>query len=122
MEDVLAWEGWRHITIGACAVTLAGCVLFVVAYQAKVGWGWWRLDDGTPNRGGRYLMSRKVILGAIAGLVLSNRVWPGWEWRPVVTAVLMSTFALQTFIPYRLLVKAQDNRAVDNVEAPSGKQ
>jgi hypothetical protein len=118
VDHILAWEGWRHITITACAVTLAGCALFIVAYQAKVGWLWWRLEDGSPNRAGRYLMGRKLVLGAIAALILANRIWPGWEWRAMVTAVLMSTFALQTFIPYRLLMKAQDHRAVDTVEAP----
>ena len=123
MDPFLAWQGWRDITIIACGVMVVGCVLFVIAYQARVGWGWWRLEDGTPNRAGRYLMSRKLVLGAIGALVLSNRLWPGWEWRPVVTAVLMSTFALQTFVPYRLLVKAQDDpRAMDNVEAPAHDQ
>jgi hypothetical protein len=112
------WEGWRAITIGACAVGLVAALAFVVAYQMKVGWSWWRNPDGTPNRFGRFLMTRKLLLAILFILILSNRITPEWAARPFVTATLMVLFALQTFVPYRLLMKVQDRTTPEKLEAP----
>jgi hypothetical protein len=117
LDPFWAWEGWRLITIGACVVGLVAAVVFVVAYQVKVGWTWWRLPDGSPNQFGRFLMTRKLLLASLFVLILSNRFWPDWSARPFVTATLMVLFALQTFVPYRLLMKVQDRTSPDKMEA-----
>lgn len=115
IRDVLLHPVWEWITIGAVVLGFVAAVWFVTRLQMKAGWGW-RL-----NPFGRYLMTRKVMLAALFGLVLFNRVAPDW-WelvRPIITAVLMTCFALQTFVPYRLLMKAQ-TEAQDLQEASHG--
>jgi hypothetical protein len=101
MGDFLSWAGWGWITIFACAVGLVAAMSFVVAYQVQVGWDWWH------NPYGRYLMTRKALLAGLFVVILLNRFIPGWPARLFVTAVLMSLFALQTFVPYRLLMRVQ---------------
>jgi DMSO reductase anchor subunit len=101
MGEFLSWDGWNTITIVACAVGLVACVSFAAAYQYEVGWDW------TRNPMGRYLMTRKLLLGGLFVTILLNRFIPGWSGRLAVTALLMSLFAVQTFVPYRLLKKVQ---------------
>ena len=110
IHAVLTWHGWSLITIGACAVGWVAALLFVIRFQIDSG-GAWR---GNPF--GRFLMIRKMLLVGLFSLILTNRLMPGWEWRLPITAVLMVAFALQTFVPYRLLVEAQQERA-ENEEA-----
>lgn len=101
--DALTHPFWTWVTMAAVVVGLVAAIFFVVRLQFEAGWSWWR------NPFGRYLMTRKLLLGALFTVVLFNRIAPDW-WnvlRPAVTAVLMTAFALQTFIPYRLLMKAQ---------------
>lgn len=118
LVDLLRWDGWRPLTIAGCVVLAVACLVFVVAYQWKVGWSWWRQPDGSVNLFGRYLMTRKLLELALVAVVLSNRVWPGWLGREMAVAALMWAFALQTFIPYGLLLKAQaETRAHPNQEA-----
>lgn len=104
MDPVLNWVGWNVITIGACAVGLIAAILFVVKYQIESR-GAWR-----KNPFGRFLMTRKVLLSCLFALVLANRFLDEWDWRIPITAILMVAFALQTFVPYRLLVEAQQER------------
>jgi hypothetical protein len=103
LYELITSPAWDTVTMWACAVGLVACAFFVTAYQRRVGWSWTR----TPY--GRYLMSRKVILAALFCLILANRLLPGWPGRQMVTALLICAFAAQTFIPYRLLVKAQED-------------
>lgn len=102
MGEVLNWGGWTPITVVACGVGLVAAVVFAVAFQWMAGWDWLR------NPMGRYLMSRKVLLAGLFVVILANRFFPGWPGRQMVTAILMSLFAVQTFVPYRLLLKVQD--------------
>jgi hypothetical protein len=92
-------------------VGLTACLVFVVHYQVLYGFTWWRLRNGQANPFGRYLMFRKILLAGLFALVLTNRFWPGWMARPMVTAILMTLFAFQTFVPYRLLLQAHDREA-----------
>jgi hypothetical protein len=107
LAEFLAWEGWYFLTGVASVIGLFACLLFVVRYQVETGGGWWRHADGRPNPFGRFLFFRKVLLACLFALALANRFFPGWEARDFVTAVLFCAFAIQTFTPYRLLVKAQ---------------
>jgi hypothetical protein len=110
MDLVLGWEGWRQVTIAACVVLALGCLVFVVGYQRAVGWSWWH------NPFGRFMMTRKLVLLALAALILSNRVVGPWAGREAATAFLMWIFALQTFIPYRLLLAVRrDTRTNPNL-------
>jgi hypothetical protein len=105
IHEILTWTGWNWITIGACAVGWVAALLFVIRYQIESR-GAWR-----TNPFGRFLMTRKILLVCLFSLIISNRLLPGWEWRIPITAVLMCAFAVQTFVPYRLLVEAQQERA-----------
>lgn len=107
MSTVTNWGGWNYITIGACAVGLVAALLFVIKYQVESRGAW------KNNPFGRFLMTRKILLSGLFALILTNRFFPGWDWRLPITAVLMVAFALQTFVPYRLLVEAQQERAHD---------
>lgn len=100
---VLGHPFWVWLTEGAVAVGLLAAVWFIVRLQMEAGWSW------RSNPFGRYLMTRKLLLAALFTVVLLNRAGLDWWdlWRVPVTAVLMTAFALQTFVPYRLLMKAQ---------------
>lgn len=115
MEHALAHPFWDVLTLAAVGIGLVAAMLFVVRYQVEVGWSWWRHPDGKPNHFGRFLMIRKILLSGLFLLVLANRAFGEWTGRSAVTALLMLGFALQTFVPYRLLVSAQ--RARDREEA-----
>lgn len=114
MTNFLTHSVWAWITGGAALVGLAAALWFVIRLQMEAGWDWRR------NPFGRYLMTRKLLLAALFILIIMNRVGPDW-WgelvRPPLTAVLMTAFALQTFVPYRLLMKAQTQAHHDDQEA-----
>lgn len=93
---------WEWITLGAVGVGLVAALTFVIRFQLEAGWDWWYSPFG------RFLMTRKLLLTALFATVLINaltgRDWPG---REAWTAILMVLFALQTFIPSRLLIKVR---------------
>ncbi len=117
MEAALSHPFWDVLTLIAVGTGLFAALLFVVRYQIEVGWTWWRHPNGGPNHFGRFLMIRKVLLSCLFALVLANRAFPGWTGREAVTALLMACFALQTFVPYRLLVSAQKAQEKQRQEA-----
>ncbi len=106
---------WTMITLAACVFGLIAAVGFVARYLWESGTEAWR------NPFGRYLLTRKTLLAALFILVLLNRAdhldW--WDaLQEPVTAILIWAFALQTFQPYRLLVKAQkDAKTTTDLEA-----
>lgn len=102
MTELLAHPAWMWVTMAAVVVGFIACVWFVIQLQTEAGWSWW------DNPFGRFLMVRKILLALLFLLVMLNRVGPEWWdlWRIPLTAILMSAFALQTFVPYRLLVRA----------------
>lgn len=101
MRALLDSGFWEWLTIAAVAIGLVAALVFVIRFQIEVGWSWW------DSPFGRFLMVRKVLLSALFTIVLLNRVLEDWAARNMVTALLMLAFALQTFVPYRLLVKVQ---------------
>jgi hypothetical protein len=107
MRTILESPIWDWLTMGSVIIGLIAALAFAVRYQWEVGFSWWRHRDGIANHFGRFLMIRKLLLSALFILILANRVFPGWTGREAVTAILMMAFALQTFVPYRLLVNAQ---------------
>lgn len=107
LDAFLLWGGWNVATGVAAFVGLFACVLFVVRFHVETGGAWWRHPDGSPNPFGRFLFFRKLLLAVLFAVLLANRLTPGWIWRDFVVAVLMSAFAVQTFVPYRLLLTAQ---------------
>ena len=108
MDWILNSPFWEYLTLGAVIVGLLAAILFVVRFQYEVGFGWWKHRNGEKNHFGRYLMMRKLLLSALFTLVLVNHL-AGFAWagREALTAILMVAFALQTFVPYRLLIEAQ---------------
>lgn len=109
LEAFFAWNGWYILTGVASVVGLFACLLFVVRFQVETGGAWWR------NPFGRFLFFRKVLLAVLFTLALTNRFAPGWDAQRFVTAVLFTAFAVQTFVPYRLLLRAQSE--IDKQEA-----
>lgn len=101
MRDLFDAEFWNWLTIGSVAIGLVAALVFVIRFQIEVGWSWWNSPFG------RFLMIRKLLLAALFSIVLLNRTLEDWPARQMVTALLMLAFALQTFVPYRLLVKVQ---------------
>jgi D-alanyl-lipoteichoic acid acyltransferase DltB (MBOAT superfamily) len=118
MDAFLEHPFWEWLTLAAVAIGLVAALAFVVRYQYVAGWSRWRQPNGKANLFGRFLMIRKLLLSVLFGVVLLNRVAPGWHAQKVVTALLMTAFALHTFVPYRLLTEAQ--RAQKEKEAPHG--
>lgn len=114
MLEILHSPFWEYLTIAAVIVGLIAALAFVVRYQYEVGFSWWRHADGEPNHFGRFLMIRKFLLSMLFIVILANRVFGEWPGRAAVTALLMVAFALQTFVPYRLLLSAQ--RATEKQE------
>lgn len=110
----MTWT-WSHLTLAACVFGLIAAAIFVVRYLWEAGTDAWR------NPFGRYLLTRKALLAVLFSVVLLNRAdhldWWGRLQEPV-TAILMAAFAIQTFQPYRLLVKAQrDAKTTTDQEA-----
>lgn len=69
---------------------------------------------------GRWLFNRKLLLASIFTLILLNRAFGDWPGRLPATFILMAAYAVQTFTPYRLLVRAQ--REVRDENAQRGTQ
>jgi hypothetical protein len=101
LRDLLDAEFWNWLTVGSVVLGLIACLIFVIRFQIEVGWSWWNSPFG------RFLMVRKLLLAALFSIVLLNRTVEDWLGRNMVIALLMLAFALQTFVPYRLLVKVQ---------------
>jgi hypothetical protein len=103
----LMWDGWDYGVVLACAVGLFACALFIIRYGVEAGRSMW------DNPFGRYLMTRKLVLMALFGYILFNR-WVGgieledkYPAQDLAAFVIFGAFALQTFVPYRLLMNAQ---------------
>lgn len=107
---------WIYGTLVMCAVGLLAALLFVGDYQRRVGWTWWRQEDGTRNLTGAWLMAWGVSRVLVLGLTLVN--WAAGPWPGMLPAsfLVMAFFCLHTFIPYRLLAKAQDRRTTPKEE------
>lgn len=104
---------WNWLTVAAGVVGLAASIVFLTQYLWKAGLDAWR------NPFGRYLIVRKVLLAGLFATVILNRApWNWWESiREPAIALLITAFAVQTFWPYRLLLKAQDQAQLDKEEA-----
>lgn len=107
---------WVHGILVMVAVGTLAALLFVVSYQRHVGWTWWRHRDGEVNLTGRWLMVWAVSRVLVLGLTLIN--WAAGPWPGVlpVSFAVMTIFALHTFVPYRLLAKAQEERTTPKEE------
>lgn len=92
---------WGWLTVGAVALGMLAALVFVIRFQAEVGWSWWRSPFG------RFLMIRKTLLTGLFSVVLLNRLIGDWPGRSALTALLMLAFAIQTFVPYQLLMRVQ---------------
>lgn len=120
MHQVIDWVGWDYIAVGSSALGLVASLLFVIDFKRRTGKAW------RDNPFGRFLMVRKALLACLFTLVLFNRFQTGgvvqadaWAGQSMVTAVLWTAFALQTFIPYKLLVEAQHELRPRIKEVPS---
>lgn len=119
MRDGWLWSPfWVHGILVMAAVGLLAALRFVVGYQRHVGWTWWRHRDGEANLTGRWLMAWAMSRVLVLGLTLVN--WAAGPWPGVlpVSFVVMAFFCLHTFVPYRLLVKAQEHRTTTPEEEP----
>jgi hypothetical protein len=117
VTDFITSAWWDHLALLALPVGLVASLTFVVRYQSMVGRSWWRMDNGKPNYFGRFMMERKLTLALLFALLLAGRIVSGRIFREVpdvfpgqglLLAVLLWVFALQTFVPYRLLLMAQE--------------
>lgn len=97
---------WDVITLVAGLVGLAAALTFLATYLHRSG------VDAWHNPFGRYLIVRKLLLSGLFVAVVLNRLADGTGWWTTIQepamALLISAFALQTFWPYRLLLKAQE--------------
>jgi hypothetical protein len=93
---------WDYLALTAAFIGLCLSTWFVIQYQRQVGWDWWN------NPFGRFLMTRKLMLSLLFGNAIINRlVIDSVTWREASGAILLTLFAVQTIVPYRLLMKAQ---------------
>ncbi|MDH6460102.1 hypothetical protein M2302_000253 [Micromonospora sp. A200] len=104
MTDFLAWRGWIHLALAACVVGLGLAASFVVRYHWKTGGAWHRTPEG------RWTLYRRAVESALFALTLVNYFAPGWPGRRFASFLLVTAFALQTYIPHRLLTRAQRKR------------
>lgn len=104
---------WDWVIFAAGVVGLVAAIAFLGAYLYRSGLDAWR------NPFGRYLIVRKTLLAGLFLTVILNRSdWGWWEdARHPATALLISAFALLTFWPYRLLLRAQEDAQLANEEA-----
>lgn len=119
MREGWLWSPiWVYGVLVMVAVGTLAALIFVVDYQRRVGWAWWRHQDGEVNLTGRWLMVWAVSRVLVLGLTLVN--WAAGPWPGVypVSFLVMTIFALHTFVPYRLLAKAQGRRARTPEEEP----
>ena len=110
------WTGWDWLQVIAAAVGFFVCVLFVTMYLYTAG------KDAWNNPFGRFLLVRKSTLSLLFLFILFNRYKSGivvgpdlWTGQDAFWAILLSVFAAETVIPYRLMVSAQ---ARQKKEAP----
>jgi hypothetical protein len=115
VDGILASPFWDKLTIVACAIGLIAAMAFVIRYQRLSGCTWWRHRDGSPNLFGRFLMVRKILLSALFGLFLANRLIGPWAAREAVTSLITLAVAIHTFVPYRLLTEAQKAQPKEEV-------
>lgn len=112
MRDGWLWSPlWVHGIIFMVALGTLAALLFVADYQRRVGWTWWRHQDGEANLTGRWLMVWAISRVLVLGLTLINFAAGPWPGMLPVSFLVMTFFALHTFVPYRLLAKAQERRA-----------
>lgn len=108
MTAVLSWPGWDYIQMISAVVGLVAAAWFVVQVVRETG------NDWRNNPFGRFLVQRKVVLACLFGYMIFSRTMQGsivtpstWVGQDAILAVLLSIFAAQTFVPYRLLMAAQ---------------
>jgi hypothetical protein len=108
MISFLDWSGWDYGQVGAAFVGLVAAAWFVYRVFRTAGWDWRR------NPFGRFLVQRKALLALFFTYMITSRFLtgaihtpPAWPGQDFLLFVLLTCFALQTFVPYRLLMEAQ---------------
>lgn len=104
---------WDVMTVAAGVLGLVAAISFVARYLWESGVDAWRSPFG------RFLLTRKILLSALFGTVIMNRLAGDWwqDYREPSAAIMITAFALQTFWPYRLLLKAQHEAQDPSQEA-----
>ena len=104
MSEFLAWPGWIDLSLLACFVGLLLAASFVVRYHHRTGGAWHRTPEG------RWTLYRRAMESAVFGLTLVNYFFPTWPGALFASFLLLAGFALQTYVPHRLLTQAQRAR------------
>lgn len=86
------------------ATGFVGCLSFVVTYWIKSGGDWWHTETG------RFLFVVYVNLGSLFLLIMTNQVFGDWPGRKLVTLGLYITYAVESWWPLRLLIRAQRHK------------
>ena len=105
MRGILYNEFWDWVVYAACVIGGLAALTFVVKFQIESR-GAWR-----DNPFGRFLMTRKILLFVLFTTVMTYRLYGDWPGRRILVALMMVAFAFQTFVPYRLLMRAQAEAA-----------
>lgn len=101
MSEFLAWPGWIDLSLLACFIGLVLAASFVVRYHHRSGGAWHRTPEG------RWTLYRRCTESAVFGLTLINYFFPLWPGALFASFLLLAAFAVQGYVPHRLLTRAQ---------------
>lgn len=93
---------FRWLVIAITVGGAVGCVTFVVRYWIATRGAWMKSEAG------RFMMMFQANLGFLFLLIIANSTFGNWPGRQVVTLALYVTYAVQTWWPSRLLIRANE--------------
>lgn len=81
---------FERLSLMVTTIGLYNCARFVWTYRKRSHGGW------SATSHGRYMMFTALVLGSLFALIVSNRLFPGWYGREIVTIGLYFTYVAFT--------------------------
>ena len=88
----MSW--FEKLSMLVTGIGFYNCVRFVWSYGRLRNFQGSPLWKSSPH--GRYMMWTAAVLGSLFALILSNRLFPGWPGREIVTLALYVTYVAFT--------------------------
>jgi len=101
---------FEKLSLMVTTIGIYNCARFVWVYRVRSHGGW----RGSPH--GRYMMFAALVLGSLFALIISNRLFPGWYGREVVTVGLYFTYVAFTGWLNRLLDTSYPDKKTEGTD------